>query len=136
MRRLPRWPGSAHSTFWANPLIRTDRRMSQYKVLTDEQVHSFMEKGYLVVKHCLDLKLADEWIEDGFQRLGYKRDDPSTWEKEILWMKHTREIPIRQMAPRAWDSILDVVGGQDRLETTIMLPPEGLYPVNSFNWNN
>jgi hypothetical protein len=110
--------------------------MSRYRTLSDEQVDSFMNKGYLVVKNCLDLEFADEWIDDAFQRLGYDRDDPSTWEKDMIWMSHTQEAAIREIAPRAWDAILDVVGGQDRLETTVMLPPEALYPVNSFNWNN
>ena len=110
--------------------------MSQYKVLSDQQVQSFMDKGYLVVKDCIDFKLANEWIDGGYRRLGYDRNDPATWQKEIIWMKHANEMPVRRMAPRAWDAILDVVGGEDRLETIVRLPPEGLYPVNSFNWND
>jgi hypothetical protein len=110
--------------------------MRPYQELSAEQVQSFMDQGYLVVKNCIDLDLADEWIDGGFQRLGYDRHDPATWQKDIVWMKHAKEIPVRQIAPRAWEAILDVVGGAERLETIVRLPPEGLYPVNSFNWND
>ena len=110
--------------------------MSHYRVLTDAQVESFVDKGYLVVKDCIDFTLANEWIDGGFRRLGYDRSDPATWQKDIIWMKHANEMPVRRMAPRAWDAILDVVGGEHRLETIVRLPPEGLYPVNSFNWND
>ena len=87
-----------------------------------------MDKGYLIVKNCIDLELADEWIDGGYRRLGYDRHDPATWQKDIIWMKHANEMPVRRMAPRAWDAILDVVGGEDRLETTVRLAARGPVP--------
>src|SRR5258708_7048416 len=69
--------------------------MSQYKVLSDQQVQSFMDKGYLLVKDCIDFKLANEWIDGGYRRLGYDRHDPATWQKEIIWMKHANAMPVR-----------------------------------------
>ena len=33
--------------------------MSRNRVLTDEQVRSFLDKGFLIVKDCLDQAVAD-----------------------------------------------------------------------------
>lgn len=110
--------------------------MPPCQVLSPGQVQSFLDNGYLIVRQCLDLDLAQRWIERAYQRLGYDPRDPGTWVKDIVWMHHEQEVPIRQVAPRAWQAILDVIGGEDRLETQIMRAPEGLYPVNSFNWSD
>ena len=53
--------------------------MSQYQVLTDENVASFLDNGYLIVKDCLDLGLAQRWIAEAYDRLGYDPGDPGTW---------------------------------------------------------
>jgi hypothetical protein len=106
--------------------------------LTAEHVQSFLDKGYLVVKNCVDLELANAWIDRAYQRLGFDKHDPSTWTKDIVWMRHEQERPVREVAPKAWYAILDVVGGEDRIETRVMRAPapEDLYPVNSFNWSD
>src|SRR6266540_1972025 len=94
--------------------------MGHYRVLNDEQVQSFLDKGYLVVRDCLDHEIANRWIDEVYERLGYKKDDPSTWEKDIIWMDHKNQLPVHQVAPKAWDAILDVIGGEGRLETQVM----------------
>src|SRR5260221_9646841 len=98
--------------------------MRPFTVLTDEQVHSFLDNGYLVVKDCLDLTIARRWIDQAYERLGYDPQAPSTWEKDIVWMDHQNKMPIRDIAPKAWAAILAVVGGQDRLETQVMGKPK------------
>ena len=112
--------------------------MGKYKVLTDEQVGSFLDKGYLVVNDCLDMRVANGWIDEAYQRLGYRKDDPGTWVKDIVWMDHKNQMPVRQIAPRAWDAILDVVGGEDRLEQQVMeIKPSGHFTsINSFMWSD
>ncbi len=112
--------------------------MGKYKVLTDEQVGSFLDKGYLVVNDCLDMRVANGWIDEAYQRLGYRKDDPGTWVKDIVWMDHKNRMPVRQIAPRAWDAILDVVGGEDRLEQQVMeIKPSGHFTsINSFMWSD
>jgi hypothetical protein len=110
--------------------------MPTYNVLTDEQVNSFLDHGYLVVKDCVDPAHAQRWIDRAYERLGYRADDPATWEKAILWMRCESEALIRDVAPKAWAAILDVVGGEDRLETQVWRAPENLYPVNSFHWSD
>jgi hypothetical protein len=110
--------------------------MPAYRTLTDAQVENFLTKGYLVVKNCIDLNIGNRWISDAYKRLGYDPNDPSTWVEGIIWMHHEKELPIRTLAPRAWDAIVDVVGGDTRIETKIWRAPQNLYPVNSFNWSD
>lgn len=108
--------------------------MRPFRTLTEAQVNSFMQRGYLVVPGCVDQTIAQRWIARAYERLGYNPDDPSTWAKEITWMYHESELPISTIAPRAWDAILDVIGGVERIETRTWRAPQNLYPVNSFNW--
>ncbi|MCL4504506.1 MAG: phytanoyl-CoA dioxygenase family protein [Chloroflexi bacterium] len=112
--------------------------MSKYRVLNDEQVQSFLDKGYLVVHDCLDIKIASRWVDEAYDRLGYSKQDPATWQKDIVWMDHKNQMPVRELAPKAWAVILDVIGGEDRLETTIMhLNSSGHFTsINSFLWSD
>ena len=111
--------------------------MGKYRVLTDEHVQSFLDKGYLVIKDALESDIAGRWVDEAYDRLGYDRHDPSTWEKDIVWMDHKNQLPVREVAPRAWEAILDVVGGEDRLETQVMqLPPGHFTSINSFIWSD
>ena len=108
--------------------------MSAYRALTEAQVNSFLERGYLVVPGCVDQTIAQRWIARAYERLGYDPHNPSTWQEEITWMYHESGLPISTIAPRAWDAILDVIGGEARIETRVWRAPQNLYPVDSFNW--
>ena len=111
--------------------------MSKYKVLTDEQVQSFLDNGYLAVKGCLDPGIAKRWVDEAYTRLGYDKNDPSTWHTDIVWMDHKNQLPIKDVSPKAWGAILDVVGGEERLETHVMnLPPGHFTSINSFIWTD
>jgi hypothetical protein len=111
--------------------------MGQYSVLTDEQVQSYLDKGYLIVKDCLDLSVAKRWIDEAYERLGYDKHDPSTWIKDIVWMDHKNFMPVRELAPKAWAAILEVVGGEERLETKVLGKPKTHFSwINSFVWSD
>lgn len=111
--------------------------MGGYRVLTDEQVQSFLDKGYLVVRDCLDMSVANRWIDEAYERLGYDKRNPATWVKDIVWLDHKNQMPVREIAPRAWAAILDVVGGEDRLETQVMRITGGHFTsINSFIWSD
>jgi hypothetical protein len=111
--------------------------VGKYRVLTEEQVQSFLDKGYLVVKDCLKRDIANQWIDDAYQRLGYDRNDPKTWEKDIVWMDHKNQLPVREVAPKAWDALMDVIGGEDRLETKVMgIGPGHFTSINSWIWSD
>jgi phytanoyl-CoA dioxygenase PhyH len=111
--------------------------MGKYRVLTDEQVQSFLDKGYLVVHDALDTSIAERWVDEAYERLGYDKHDPSTWQKDIIWMDHKNQIPVRELAPKAWAAILDVIGGEERLETQVMRLKSGHFTsINSFLWSD
>jgi ectoine hydroxylase-related dioxygenase (phytanoyl-CoA dioxygenase family) len=111
--------------------------MGKYNVLTEAQVQSFLDKGYLVVHDCLDTKIANRWIDEAYERLGYDKHDPSTWQKDIIWMDHKNQLPVRELAPKAWDAILDVVGGEERLESQIMqIESKHFSTINSSIWSD
>ncbi len=111
--------------------------MSQYAVLNDQQIQSFLDKGYLIVPDCLDLSIANQWIDEAYTRLGYQKNVPASWEKDIIWMDHQNQKPIRELAPKAWDAILDVIGGEARLETQVMSKPKTHFSsINSTMWSD
>jgi ectoine hydroxylase-related dioxygenase (phytanoyl-CoA dioxygenase family) len=111
--------------------------MSNYKVLTQEQVQSFLEKGYLVVGDCLDIDIAHRWVDEAYERLGYDKHDPSTWQKDIIWMDHKNQLPVRELAPKAWAAILDVVGGEERLEQEVMqIESKHFSTIDSSIWSD
>jgi hypothetical protein len=111
--------------------------MGKYRVLTDEQVQSFLDKGYLVVHDALDTRIANRWVDEAYERLGYDKHDPSTWQKDIIWMDHKNQMPVYEVAPKAWAAVLDVIGGEDRLETQVMGITSGHFTsINSFVWSD
>jgi ectoine hydroxylase-related dioxygenase (phytanoyl-CoA dioxygenase family) len=111
--------------------------MSNYNVLTEAQVQSFLEKGYLVVHDCLDTTIANRWIDEAYERLGYDKDNPATWQKDIIWMDHKNQLPVCDLAPKAWNAILDVVGGEDRLESQVMqIESKHFSTIDSSIWSD
>jgi ectoine hydroxylase-related dioxygenase (phytanoyl-CoA dioxygenase family) len=111
--------------------------MNNYRVLTQKQVQSFLDKGYLVVEDCLDTTIANRWIDEAYERLGYDKDNPATWQKDIIWMDHKNQLPVRELAPKAWNAILDVVGGEDRLESQVMqIESKHFSTINSSIWSD
>src|SRR5258706_7435962 len=112
--------------------------MSQYRVLTDEHIQSFLDNGYLIVHDSLERDIAASWIDQAYDRLGYDKNDPSTWAKDIVWMDHKNQMLVSEVAPKAWAAILDVVGGEDRLETQPMRIPESKHfsTINSSLWSD
>jgi ectoine hydroxylase-related dioxygenase (phytanoyl-CoA dioxygenase family) len=111
--------------------------MNNYKVLTEAQIQSFLDKGYLVVKDCLDTAIANRWIDEAYERLGYDKHNPSTWQKDIIWMDHKNQLPVRELAPKAWDVILEVVGGEERLEPKVMqIDSKHFSTINSSIWSD
>ena len=62
--------------------------MEKYRVLSEEQVQSFLNNGYLVVRDCVDVDVANRWIGEAYGRLGYDRNNPDTWDKICFRRKY------------------------------------------------
>ena len=86
-----------------------------YRTLTESDVNHFVEKGHIVIQDCFPRELAEEWRGFAFKRLGCAPDDPSTWETPRIHLPSMNRVPIQEVAPRAWDAICDLVGGEDRI---------------------
>lgn len=111
--------------------------MSRYEVLTDEHVDNFLTHGYIYLEDCVDLTIADRWIDEAYERLAYDPADVSTWEKDIVWMDHKNVLPVWEVAPKAWAAICDVIGGVDRLEDKVMaIESNHFSTINSFIWSD
>jgi len=90
------------------------------------------------VHDAVDLGIANRWIDDTYDRLGYDKTNPSTWVKDIIWMDHKNQAPVHEVAPKAWAALMDVIGGEDRLETQVMkLDTSGHFStINSWLWSD
>ncbi len=105
--------------------------------LTEEQAQEFIEKGYLTLKSCFSREIAKSWTDQAFGRLGYREDDPSTWEKPIVWLDHHNKLPVWDFAAKAWGGICDVVGGQDRIDgTTRYIESQHFTSIEPFKWSD
>lgn len=88
------------------------------KTLTESDIDHFIEKGYVIVRDCFSDELASEWRAFAFKRLGYDPEDPATWEKPRIHLPSMNSRPIREIAPKAWGAICDLLGGEARIANT------------------
>ena len=89
--------------------------MMTRRVLTDSDIEHFLRKGYVKIEGAFAPEVAAEWSRNCFRRLGYDPDDKSTWGEQRIHLMHTLEVSVREFAPRAYDAICDLVGGEERL---------------------
>lgn len=83
--------------------------------LTDAQIEHFLQHGHLVLHDCFSRAFAEDWTQNAFRRLGYDRNDPSTWTQEIVHMPTAQHVPMPEIAPKAWQAACELLGGEDRV---------------------
>jgi len=44
------------------------------------------------------------------------KNDKNTWTKERVHMPHHKTEPVKTFAPKVWDAICDLLGGEDKIE--------------------
>jgi hypothetical protein len=86
-----------------------------HELLTREQRESFLKRGHVVLKDCFSRQVAEEWTDGAFDRLGYDREDPSTWEEARIHMPAVRREEVRDFAPEAWAAMCELLGGEERI---------------------
>ena len=84
-------------------------------VLSPEQVTQFLERGHIILHDCFDRDVAEQWKRHAFTRLGYDAADPATWEKSRIHMPGSQSVEVKQFAPKAWEAICAVMGGEERV---------------------
>ncbi len=57
-----------------------------------------------------------QWEQEAFDRLGYRAEDPSTWEKARIHMPRTKNVEVAQFSPETYAKMCALSGGENRLE--------------------
>ena len=84
--------------------------------LSNEQMQHFIEYGFVHLTDCFDKDFAQQWTDAAFPRLGYDKDDSSTWEKPIIHMPSEDWVQVKDFAPKAYSAICQLLGGEDRIQ--------------------
>ena len=83
--------------------------------LSDAQIDHFLRRGFVVVPDCFSRDFAESWTSNAFRRLGYDPSDPTTWEQEIVHMPRAQQVPMPEIAPKAWAAACQLLGGEERV---------------------
>lgn len=86
------------------------------QTLTSAEVDHFLAKGYVTIPGCFTRDFAHPLIDHAYERLGYDPDDPATWTEPIRYLDHAHRFKVKDLCPRAWGAICDVLGGEDRID--------------------
>jgi hypothetical protein len=89
--------------------------IEKYEFLTQDQIEHFMTYGWISISDCFTKEHAEEWAKDPWTRLGYDKNDSSTWVLEKINMPLLKYIDARELAPKAWGAICELPGGEDRI---------------------
>ena len=84
--------------------------------LTDEQVETFLNRGFARVEGAIDPEKVAAWSAQTFARLGYDPTDKATWEKPRIHMPSHNHVEVKDIAPAAWGAICDLLGGDERVK--------------------
>jgi hypothetical protein len=83
--------------------------------LSEEQKQHWLEHGFVKVENCFSRETAKTFTETVWTRLGASPDDKSTWPTEKLNMPGHTTVSVPEFAPKAYDAICELVGGEDRV---------------------
>lgn len=83
--------------------------------LSAEQKQFWLDNGFLKIPQCFSQETAKDFTSTIWTRLGASPDDRSTWPVERLNMPGHVTIPAKEFAPKAWDAVCELVGGEDKI---------------------
>lgn len=99
------------------------------KVLTQNEIDHFINRGYVIIHDCFTKQHAEWVMKDVWTRIGVDPNDKSTWTKGKFHMVNGRyHLPairvfkIDDFAPKAYWAMCDLAGG------------EGKYVDETFRW--
>lgn len=88
----------------------------QYKSLAPDEVEHFLTHGWIKVENAIEPQYIERFMKDFWARLDYDEHDKSTWKEEYVSLTRHREVRMEEFCPKAWGKIIDIVGGEDRLD--------------------
>ncbi|KZT53883.1 hypothetical protein CALCODRAFT_500529 [Calocera cornea HHB12733] len=98
----------------------------QYKQLTQADVDHFLEHGWIKIPGALLPEWADKFTQDVWIRLGMDPNDKSTWTRDRANMPWHQSEKASVVAPKAWDAICDLLGGEERISPSSFEWRDGL----------
>jgi len=98
-----------------------------FRTLDDAQVEHFLEHGHLVMRGCFERAQVEEWIDLGWQRMGFDPHDRTTWPHRPVHQPPTQHVKVREFAPRVFDAMCDLCGGEERIHEPVF--------GDAFIWN-
>ncbi|EJD45448.1 hypothetical protein AURDEDRAFT_151864 [Auricularia subglabra TFB-10046 SS5] len=85
-------------------------------VLGDEQIAHFVAHGWVKIPQAFSAEKAEQWQRGLWDRLGYDKDDRSTWREERIHMPDHKRERVATFAPKAWAAICELLGGEERID--------------------
>lgn len=85
-------------------------------VLSPADIQHFIEHGYVIVPACFTAVVAQELTDRAFIRLGYDRNDSSTWLSPRIHMPAIETFDVRNFSPKAWSAMCELLGGEERVQ--------------------
>lgn len=86
-----------------------------YQQLTQDDIDHFMQHGWLKLSDCFTQQQVDDLAGNLWTRLGMDPNDKSTWHSERLNLPSHSNFDASTFAPKAWEAICDLLGGEDRI---------------------
>jgi hypothetical protein len=84
--------------------------------LTEEQKQHFLKHGFVKLENCFSRETAAEYTRSVWTRIGASQDDPSSWPWERANLPGHTTVDVVDFAPKAYDAICEIVGGEERVE--------------------
>jgi len=88
---------------------------ASYGQLTSEQAEHFLERGFVTVRGAFDPADGQRWLDNGWIRFGYDRNDPESWAEKRIHLSARSHVDARTFAPAAWRVAMELVGGEERV---------------------
>lgn len=85
------------------------------RFLSKTQLRTFQETGCLAIEDCFSARAAAPPVARAYQRLGVDPADPRTWKEERASLGGESTFAVKDFAPKAWDAICDLIGGESRI---------------------
>lgn len=108
------------------------------RLLSDEQIETFIEQGFVSVPGCVSRKYLDDWVDDAVRRIrsepercvkrydpkdpqrsltAFDPDDRKSWTWNRINLLGDRNVPAAEIAPKAWAATCDLLGHPDTIKT-------------------
>ncbi|MEO0582523.1 MAG: phytanoyl-CoA dioxygenase family protein [Bacteroidota bacterium] len=91
------------------------------KFLSFKQVEQFWKDGYIHLRNCFDIKVAEKLVGRAYDRLGVNPEEPHTWLSPLIHMNGESQFDLKTFSPKVWAAISDLLGGEDNVKAPVIL---------------